>query len=321
MKKTILITGGLGYIGKNITDLILKNNFKVIIIDNLNNSFFKKFDNKDYKFIKCDILNKSELKEVFQNYKIDLVIHTAALIKIQESEINPIKYFNVNIIGTVNILEMMEKYKIKKIIFSSSAAIYGNQKNNQIKENDKKNPINTYGLTKLIGEELILKSENIGIKSIIFRYFNLAGKNEDSKLNYNPKWNTNHFIPITVNAIKNNKDLIIFGNDYQTRDKTCIRDYIHISDLSYAHLLAINYLFKNGKSEIFNLASGKGHSNLEIAKLIEKEAEQKLNIIINSKRREGDPDKLIADISKLEKILNYKAKYSIIDIVKSELNF
>src|ERR1051325_10424442 len=297
--RTILITGGLGYIGKNITNLLLKNNYKIIVIDNLINSYEQKIRNKNYKFIKCDILNN-----VFKKEKIDLIIHTAGLIKVQESEEKPIEYFNVNISGTINILEMMQRYNIDKIIFSSSAAVYGNPIKIPIEEKDPKNPINTYGLTKLIGEKLILKAKNIGIKSIIFRYFNIAGGDQKENLNYSPKNNISHYIPKIANAIKNNEIIKIFGNDYQTKDKTCVRDYININDLANIHLLAIDYLFKKNKSEILNVGSGKGYSNLEIIKIIENLVNKKINYKISNKRRKGDPDILIANINKIEKKLN-----------------
>jgi|ERR1051325_1522484 UDP-glucose 4-epimerase len=302
--RTILITGGLGYIGKNITNLLLKNNYKIIVIDNLINSYEQKIRNKNYKFIKCDILNKNKLNNVFKKEKIDLIIHTAGLIKVQESEEKPIEYFNVNISGTINILEMMQRYNIDKIIFSSSAAVYGNPIKIPIEEKDPKNPINTYGLTKLIGEKLILKAKNIGIKSIIFRYFNIAGGDQKENLNYSPKNNISHYIPKIANAIKNNEIIKIFGNDYQTKDKTCVRDYININDLANIHLLAIDYLFKKNKSEILNVGSGKGYSNLEIIKIIENLVNKKINYKISNKRRKGDPDILIANINKIEKKLN-----------------
>ncbi|AHK22517.1 UDP-glucose 4-epimerase [Candidatus Hepatoplasma crinochetorum Av] len=318
--RTILITGGLGYIGKNITNLLLKNNYKIIVIDNLINSYEQKIRNKNYKFIKCDILNKNKLNNVFKKEKIDLIIHTAGLIKVQESEEKPIEYFNVNISGTINILEMMQRYNIDKIIFSSSAAVYGNPIKIPIEEKDPKNPINTYGLTKLIGEKLILKAKNIGIKSIIFRYFNIAGGDQKENLNYSPKNNISHYIPKIANAIKNNEIIKIFGNDYQTKDKTCVRDYININDLANIHLLAIDYLFKKNKSEILNVGSGKGYSNLEIIKIIENLVNKKINYKISNKRRKGDPDILIANINKIEKKLNWKNQKNIIDTIKEELN-
>ncbi|BDV03100.1 UDP-glucose 4-epimerase GalE [Candidatus Hepatoplasma crinochetorum] len=318
--RTILITGGLGYIGKNITNLLLKNNYKIIVIDNLINSYEQKIRNKNYKFIKCDILNKNKLNNVFKKEKIDLIIHTAGLIKVQESEEKPIEYFNVNISGTINILEMMQRYNIDKIIFSSSAAVYGNPIKIPIEEKDPKNPINTYGLTKLIGEKLILKAKSIGIKSIIFRYFNIAGGDQKENLNYSPKNNISHYIPKIANAIKNNEIIKIFGNDYQTKDKTCVRDYININDLANIHLLAIDYLFKKNKSEILNVGSGKGYSNLEIIKIIENLVNKKINYKISNKRRKGDPDILIANINKIEKKLNWKNQKNIIDTIKEELN-
>lgn len=319
-KRTILITGGLGYIGKNIVNLLLKNNYKVIAIDNLSNSYKYKIVDKNYKFIECDILNKNKLENIFKKEKIDLIIHTAGLIKVQESEEKPIEYFNVNIIGTINILEMMQKYSINKIIFSSSAAVYGNPLKIPIEEKDPTNPINTYGLTKLIGEKLILKTENIGIKSIIFRYFNIAGGNKKENLNYNPKSNISHYIPIIANVIKNDKTIEIFGNDYKTKDRTCIRDYIDVNDLANAHLLAINYLFNKNKSEILNIGSGKGYSNLEIIKLAEKIINNKINYKISKNRRNGDPDILIANIEKIQEKLNWKKEKNIINIIENELN-
>ncbi|CRX36959.1 / galE / UDP-glucose 4-epimerase /:438419 Forward [Candidatus Hepatoplasma crinochetorum] len=320
-KKTILVTGGLGYIGKNITNLLLKNNFKVIVIDNLENSFKHKFKENNYDFIKIDILDLNKLNNVFQENKIDIIIHTAGMTKVNESEKKPLKYFDVNVSGTINILKMMEKFKIKFLIFSSSAAVYGNPKRIPIKEDDLKNPINVYGLTKLIDEKMIIKSEIYGIKSIIFRYFNVAGKNTENNLFYNPRGDVTHLFPSIKEVINNKKEkLIIYGNNYNTKDKTCIRDYIHIDDLAYAHLLAINYLFKYQKSEIFNLGSKNKYSNLEIVKLAEKVIKNKINYVISENKRKGDPDILFANTKNIEKKLKFYPKKNIINVLTDELN-
>ncbi|BDV03629.1 MAG: UDP-glucose 4-epimerase GalE [Candidatus Hepatoplasma scabrum] len=319
MKKTILITGGLGYIGKNIANLLLKNNFKIIVIDNLINSYEYKFKNDNYKFIKCDILNQIKLEKIFKKEKIDLIIHEAGLTKVKESEEKIIEYFDVNIVGTINILKMMEKFKIKYLIFASSAAVYGNPEKIPINENDLKRPINNYGFTKFICEKLINKCEKLGIKSIIFRYFNVAGKNIESNLYYNPKGNITHLIPSIRNVIKKNKEkIIIYGNNFNTKDGTCIRDYIHIDDLAQAHLLAINYLFKYQKSEIFNLGSKNKYSNLEIIKLSENIIKNKINFEISKNKRKGDPDILYANTKNIEKKLKFHPTKNIIDILSDE---
>ncbi len=312
----ILVTGGEGYIGSNIVKKLLDKKYYVISFDNLLNSFEKNKKYKNYKFIKGDVRNFESLNNVFKEHKIKAIFHCASLIYVGESVKKPLDYFDVNVIGTINIIKAMKENNVNKIIYSSTAATYGIKKNNEkFLEDDIQLPINPYGDSKLISEKLIIASEKAyQIKSIIFRYFNVAGSNNSDKLFYNPKIKKAHIIPIIKDFfLEKTKDFKINGNDYNTKDGTCIRDYVHILDLVDAHILGLEYLIKNEKSNIFNISSGKGYSNLEIFnignKIFKKNFEPQFN-----KRREGDPDYLVASNEKIKKILNWKPKHKIEDI-------
>lgn len=312
----ILITGGAGYIGSHCNKLLSEKGFNTIIIDNL--SFGHKEAVKWGTFIEGDFGDRDFMKNIFKKNHIDAVIHFGAYASVSESVLKPSKYYKNNVSKMINLLDSMVEANIKHIIFSSSAATFGNPNHIPIDENHFQNPINPYGETKLIGEK-ILKSYDraYGIKHCIMRYFNAAGADLDADIGeyHTPE---HHLLPVIFQAIKDEREkLYIYGNNYNTKDKTCIRDFVHVTDLADAHYLALKYLTTNNISNDFNLGNNKGYSILEVIK----KCEDILNVNINyefDNPRDGDPPILIASNSKAKKILNWNPKYSDLEtIIKS----
>lgn len=309
-----LITGGAGYIGTNLANYLLSKNHQVIIIDNLElgNKYLVP---RKAKLYAIDLRDKKELKKIFTENKIDAVFHLAAYSSVQESMEMPFKYFNNNIVSSLNLLDAMVKFKVKYIVFSSSAAVYGNPKKYPMDENQPLFPSNVYGQTKKVTEEILNWYDKIySIKFVALRYFNAAGA--DYNIGEKRK-NETHLIPLLLKtALGKSEYFTIFGNDYPTRDGTAIRDYIHITDLSEAHLLAFDYLKNNNNSEVFNLGSNNGKSVKEIISLVKQITNKNFKIKLEN-RRKGDPAVLVADYFKAEKILKWKPRKNIKKIVKN----
>lgn len=311
----ILITGGAGYIGSHTIHFLLKHGFKkenIIVFDNLIYGH-KKFLPAGILLIKGDLNKKSEILKVFRDNHIDTVIHFAALAFVGESFIKPGKYFKNNIQGGINLLEAMRKNNCKKILFSSSCAIYGAAKNGKIPEHKIKRPINPYGESKLMFEKILQWYWKIyKIRSVRLRYFNAAGAAYGIGESHKPE---THLIPLIIKAaLRKNGSVNIFGTNYPTKDGTCIRDYVHVLDLGNAHLKALEYFDKsNLGTDYFNIATGKGASVKQIIDLVKK---YKNFRVIETKRRDGDPAVLIADPTKANKILGWKNKYGIKRIIK-----
>lgn len=317
---TILVIGGAGYIGSHACKLFTKSKYNVIIFDNLSTGF--KSLVKYGELFYGDLKNIEDIKKVFELYQIDVVVHFAASAYIGESVLNPQKYYTNNVVNTLNLLNIMVEYNIKNLIFSSTCAVFGNPKYLPIDEKHIKSPINPYGKTKLIIEQILEDYDTAyGIKSVVLRYFNAAGADRNSELGelHDPE---PHIIPIILEVVDGIRDtLIINGNDYKTEDGTCVRDYIHVEDLADAHLKAIHYLEHNKMSNDFNLGTGVGVSIYDLIKQVEYLTNCKINYKI-SKRREGDPPILIADNKKSNDILGWKAKYSNIqNIIQSAIDF
>jgi UDP-glucose 4-epimerase len=311
----ILVTGGAGYIGSHTIKQLLEKKHKIIVYDNLEYGH-KEFIPKEVVFIHSNLSDYDKLNDTIKKYSINAIIHFAAYAYVGESVKNPSRYFNNNVSNGIKLLDAMVENKIKYIVFSSSCATYGTPKEIPITENCNQNPINPYGFTKLIFEKMLDYYENAyDIKSISLRYFNAAGATKDSSIGekHNPE---THIIPNLIN----NQTFEIYGNDYETKDGTCIRDYIHVIDLADAHIKALEYLIKNNKSEKLNLGTGKGISIFEIIKIFEEISKKKVNYIIKE-RREGDPPVLIADPSKAKKLLSWNPKYDIYDIIKDAYNW
>lgn len=312
MKKTILVTGGAGYIGSHTAYLMTKLGYKVIIIDKLLHG--QNFNHSWATLIKADFSDEQVLDSIFSEHKIDAVLHFAAFIEVGESVKRPKDFYDNNVVKTLKLLSKMLEYDVKKIVFSSSCAIYGTPQKLPLNENHPAAPINPYGKNKLTVEFALQDyAQSYGLQYISLRYFNAAGALPEQELGeqHNPE---THIIPLMLRAIKNNIPFKIFGADYNTPDGTCIRDYIHVLDLAQAHVLAFEYMNETGKSDFFNLGSEKGYSVKEMISATEKICGLKMNIQICD-RRPGDADILVADSTKIKNILGWKPKYSNLDSI------
>ncbi|XFA99572.1 UDP-glucose 4-epimerase GalE [Candidatus Izemoplasma sp. B36] len=316
----LLVLGGAGYIGSHFVKLATELKHNVIVVDNLLTGH-KESVNKKAKFYKGDIRDRIFLDKVFKENNIDACIHFAASSLVGESMKNPVKYFDNNVTGTIILLEMMAKYDVKKIVFSSSAATYGQHDKMPITEDYETKPTNPYGETKLFMEKMMKWSDlAYGIKYVSLRYFNVAGASIDSSIGEDHRPET-HLIPIVLQVPLEKREYItIFGDDYKTKDGTCIRDYIHVEDLVDAHIKALNYLAKGNNSEVFNLGTETGYSNKEIVETARTVTKHPVPMKLGN-RRPGDPDKLVATYKKAEKILGWTPTKDIKAIISSAWNF
>ncbi len=318
----ILVTGGTGYIGSHTVVELLNRNHNVIIVDNLSNSKYevlnriKKITNKDVTFYQIDVCNKEDLKEVFNNHKIDSVIHFAGLKAVGESTEIPLKYYENNILSTLSLLEVMKEFNCKNLIFSSSATVYGFQSVMPINEDASLSATNPYGRTKLF-IEYILKDLCTSDKSwniAMLRYFNPVGAHSSGLIGEDPNGIPNNLCPyITQVAIGKLPYLNVFGDDYDTIDGTGVRDYIHVVDLAIGHVCAINKLTTNPGLVIYNLGAGKGYSVLEMVKAFEKATGKNIAYKITP-RRPGDIGTCYADASKAYNEMGFKTSKTIDDM-------
>ena len=317
----ILVTGGAGYIGSHTVINLLEDNKEVVIFDNLENGHIEIIDTLKklgkVEFIKGDLRNIEDIEKVFKNYKIDAVVHFAAFALVGESVENPAKYYRNNAFGTLNLLDTMLKHSVKKIVFSSTCATYGNPKYVPVDENHPQNPVSPYGTSKLMVEQILKDYDNAyGLKSIKLRYFNVAGCDKKARVGewHNPE---THLIPnILKSTINKNQTFKIFGNDYNTQDGTCVRDYVNVEDLAQAHRLALHYLEKENKSNVFNLGTEKGDSVKKIFDECERVLNKKIPVEI-AKRRDGDAEALFANSKKAQTILGWKPSRTIEDSIKT----
>ena len=318
----ILITGGAGYIGSHtVLNLIEKTDYKIIIFDNLENGHIEtvntllKINPDNIIFEKGDLRNINDIENVFNKHSIDGVIHFAAFALVEESVQNPSKYYRNNIYGTLNLLDTMIKHNVKRIVFSSTCATYGEPTYTPIDEKHPQNPINPYGYSKLAVERIMDDYDKAyGLKSIRLRYFNVAGADEKGRIG---EWHEpeTHLIPNILKA-NDNKVFTIFGNDYDTRDGTCIRDYVNVLDLAEAHRLSYEYLIKENKTDVFNIGTGEGYSVKEVFEACERVLNKKIPVEIRG-RRDGDPAILYADIGKVKNVLDWKSENSLEESIKS----
>ena len=322
MRKKVLITGGCGYVGSHTAQYIFdKNEYDVLIIDNFSTGS-KDLVFEGPKYFNFNLLDKKKLQSFFKKHKIYAVIHFASNSLVGESFQKPSKYLGDNVQTTLNILECMRIYGVSKIVFSSSAAVYGKPTLTPISEDHELQPINIYGLSKKILEEIIESYKIYGISSICLRYFNAAGASSKRLIGelHDPE---THLIPnILKSIIKEKKyDLKIFGNNHDTPDGTCIRDYVHVDDLAIAHFKSLDYLEGKMLSEKINLGTGAGLSVLSIIESVRKVLDKNINFTFE-KERVGDPPQLIASNKKAKKILKWEPKFSDIDtIISSAFNF
>ncbi len=305
----ILVCGGAGYIGSHVVYQLVSKGEEVVIVDNLQTGH-RKAINSAAKFYEGDIRNYDILEKIFTENKIEAVMHFAANSLVGESVQNPLKYFNNNVYGMQILLESMVKFGVNKIVFSSTAATYGEPEKVPIEENDKTEPTNPYGESKLIMERMMKwVSRANDLRFVSLRYFNAAGALEDGSIGEDHKPET-HLIPLILQVPLGKRDHItIFGDDYPTPDGTCLRDYIHVIDLADAHILALNYLREGGESNIFNLGNGQGFSVKEVIVAAEKVTGQSIKTEIGA-RRTGDPAQLIASSKKARKVLKWNPQFA-----------
>lgn len=319
----ILVTGGAGYIGSHMALKLLENNEKVVVFDNFSTGHVETIETlmkegKDnFGFFEGDLLNLNDLNTLFKGRNIEAVIHFAAFSLVEESTKNPAKYYKNNVTGSINLLDAMHKYNVNKIVFSSTAATYGEPEEIPIKETSLQNPVNPYGTSKLTVEKIMDDYDRAyGIKSVRLRYFNVAGADSKCRIgeNHNPE---THLIPNILKSTFNNKKTFkIFGDNYNTKDGTCVRDYINVEDLINAHLLALKYLLAGGKTDFFNLGTNEGNSVKEIFDLCTKVTNKEIPFEIAQKRA-GDPAVLIADNKKAKEILGWNPEKTLYDSIKS----
>lgn len=322
----VLVTGGAGYIGSHVVKQLLLEGVELLVVDNLSTGFMSTIDTlqeiKAFTFIELDLKEFDQVKALFDTYPIDAIIHFAAFSQVGESMQDPLKYYMNNTVNTTNLIQCAVEHDIKKFIFSSTAAVYGepmfesNSNSALIDENFDTKPINPYGMTKLMSENILKDAAKVNqnFKYVIFRYFNVAGADihyQDKKLrprvgeSHNPE---THLIPLVVKTALGTRELItIFGNDYDTPDGTCIRDYIHVDDLAQAHIQAIDYLDDN-PSDIFNCGYGHGYSVQEIVQNVKNTTQKTFKVSIGQ-RRAGDPSILVSKNDKIRKKMLWEPQY------------
>jgi UDP-glucose 4-epimerase len=305
---TILVLGGAGYIGSHTVYELIERGEDVVIVDNLETGY-KEAVHPKARFYQGDIRNREFVDSVFDKEKVDAVIHFAANSLVGESMTNPLKYYDNNLCGTKVLLESMVAHDVKKIVFSSTAATYGEPEKVPILETDKTEPTNCYGETKLSMEKMFKWTDRAhGLRYVSLRYFNACGAHKSGQIGeaHNPE---THLIPLVLQVPNKKREAInIFGEDYDTKDGTCVRDYIHVTDLAQAHILAVEYLMKGNDSDIFNLGNGVGFTVKEIIEAAKEVTGKEIPAVI-SPRRAGDPAKLIASSEKAKKVLGWKPEF------------
>ena len=302
---SVLICGGAGYIGSHNVRAFRQHGDDVIVVDSLETGHRASVP-EDVKFYEGDIRNSETLAKIFTENEIESVIHFCAYSLVGESVDKPLKYFDNNVGGMITLLEAMQKFDVKRIIFSSTAATYGEPKRVPILETDPTEPTNPYGESKRIMEKMMnWVSQRYDIRYVSLRYFNVAGAWHDGSIGEDHKCET-HLIPLILQVPMGRREFItVYGNDYPTDDGTCIRDYIHVEDLAKAHILALEYLRNGGESNIFNLGSGDGYSVMEMIKAARKVTGHPIPAKVGQ-RRAGDPARLVADSTKARKILKWQ---------------
>ena len=304
----ILVVGGAGYIGSHMIKRFQNTDHQIDVLDNLSTGF--KENSQNYKLHICDLSNKEQVHKILKENKYEMVMHFASSINVGESYDHPMKYYENNVINTLNLLECMIDLKILNFIFSSTAAVYGEPESIPIKEEQNLSPINPYGKTKSVVENILSDyDKSYGLKYISLRYFNACGAHIDGTIGerHNPE---THLIPLILQTASGRRNNFkIYGDDYKTKDGTCVRDYIHVMDIAEAHLLSLEKLIQTQSSDIYNIGNKQGYSVREIIDMVEEITQIKIPYKISEKRK-GDPAELIADNSKITEKLNWRARYS-----------
>lgn len=316
---TVLVTGGAGYIGSHAAVELLDSGYDIIVVDNLSNSKqeainrVKELTGKDFPFYEVNLLDFNAINEIFNNHSIDSVMHFAGLKAVGESVEIPLTYYHNNITGTLNLLRIMSEHNVKKLVFSSSATVYGNPEQVPISENAPLSATNPYGRTKLMIEEILrdLYNSDNTWRLALLRYFNPIGAHKSGRIGENPNGIPNNLMPyISQVAVGKREKLYVFGNDYDTHDGTGVRDYIHVVDLVKGHIKALQYLNENTGVEAFNLGTGKGYSVLDLVNTFSEVNNVEIPYEITN-RRPGDVAICYANPEKAERILNWRAEYDL----------
>lgn len=312
----VLVTGGAGYIGSHMVDMLVSRNMRPIVLDTLEFGHKSSLDDS----VTCIVGNVSDrelVRKILVEHSIDAVIHFAGYLLVEESVNDPIKYMQNNVVGPIAMLEAMKEVGVKKIIFSSTAAVYGTPSVSPIPEDHPKNPLSPYGLSKWCFEEMLAQYDKLaGVRSISLRYFNAAGSNASGGRGEDHATET-HLIPLACQtALGLRSDMKVYGTDYPTPDGTAVRDYIHLDDLCDAHVLALNALSNGHATDRYNVGTGSGASVMEVLRLVQKTTGVDFPLT-NSPRRPGDPANLVADVTKLKKEFGWEAKKSDISSIVS----
>lgn len=325
----VLVAGGAGYIGSHISVELLNNDKEVVIVDSLINSNEKsirnieRITNKKVKFYPLNMINEEELENVFKENNIESVIHLAGLKAVGESVKKPLEYYYNNLLITLNLLRIMKKYNCNKFVFSSSATVYGQPKTVPIKEDFPLSTTNPYGTTKLMIEKILkdLYNSDNSFRIVMLRYFNPIGAHKSGLIGENPNGIPNNLMPYITSVASGKLEVLnIFGNDYNTKDGTGVRDYIHVVDLAKGHIKALEKVEKDEGIFVYNLGSGRGYSVLELVNTFEKVNNVKVNYKF-ADRRPGDIAECYADVSKAEKELNWKPTKTLEDMCRDSWNF
>ena len=309
----ILVCGGAGYIGSHINKELDRQGYETVVFDNL--VYGHREAVRWGKFVQGDLANIEDIERVFSQHKIEAVFHFAAYAYVGESVSEPEKYYYNNVVNTLNLLQVMRKYGCNKIIFSSTCATYGEPEMVPITEGMPQHPINPYGMTKLTVERIFADYQKAyGLQFVVLRYFNAAGADPEGEIgeSHNPE---THLIPLVLDAASGLRpDIKVFGADYDTLDGSCVRDYIHVTDLASAHLLALHCLEQGNKGDFFNLGNMQGTSVLEVVDSVRKITGKEFKVTL-SDRRPGDPARLVGSSEKAKRVLGWKPEYSDIDTI------
>jgi UDP-glucose 4-epimerase len=305
--RKILVTGGAGYIGSHTVRLLLRQGHDVVVVDNLSKGY--RHNVPEGRLRELDLANTPALTALMREQGTEAVIHFAAFIAVGESMREPARYFSNNVCGSLSLLTAMVEAGVKHIVFSSTAAVYGNPEGSPILESFPIQPVNPYGESKVVVETLLRWFDQIhGLTSVCLRYFNASGADPDGHLGEEHEPET-HLIPLMLRAVITGKPVTIFGGDYDTPDGTCVRDYIHVNDLAQAHILAVEHLTSGGASDQFNVGTGTGHTVLEMIRAVEAVTGAKVPYTVGA-RREGDPPSLVAGSVKLRTKLGWSPQYA-----------
>ncbi len=308
----ILVTGGAGYIGSHTVHQLRAQDFEVIVADDLSNGHAASVPSEILHV--CSLFDRAQLTSLMQTEQVDAVIHFAAFIAVGESTREPEKYFHNNTAGSISLFAAMADAGVNKLVFSSTAAVYGNPTEIPIPETAAINAVNPYGESKVMVEKVLdWLDATRGLRAIRLRYFNACGANNAAGLGERHDPET-HLIPLILRAVRTGKPVTLFGDDYPTPDGTCVRDYVHVDDLASAHIAAVNHLLNGGASNVFNAGTGQGFSVKEVVTAVEKITGQSVPYIMGP-RRDGDPAQLVADSSKLRQTLGWQPKFDTLESI------